>query len=332
MTTQHTFFNIGQGQGSVATDIDANQSMIVDCARGTDAAMAAQTHADDHSVVLILVTHLDWDHCADLMALVRRYQPKMVRLNNDTAWKSDEYARQLSALLRGLRDWDDGFRPSRWGGATTETPQNQPVVGGLRWRVLAPEPRDVATAHLASDRNAASVVLRLVSRSTVILYCGDAPGSVMTRLATEEAAALKSDVVVVTHHGGRWRSSRDIEGSQLYDLVDASIGIVSAGARNTYGHPFPEHLRDVGRGELRIMCTQVTPRCFGADHLEEHREAVAADNHHTPPQDADCAGEVCITVPDSGSFVVSPDEAQHGSRIALWPRPCCRAATGNPEE
>lgn len=280
----------------------------------------------DQAVIMVVVTHFDWDHCADLMQLVRTHSPRHVKVNNDTAWRQDTDHPKLRALIRGLADWDDEAPSTRWGAATVETISNEPAVGRFSWRVLAPRQSSIGRAHAASDRNLASVVFRLEDQGRIFLWLGDAPGSTLTRLAAGDPASLSADVVVATHHGGNWRSSAsEISGQDFYGLVEAEIAIVSTGHGNNYGHPLPEHVQDVIHSGARVMCTQVTARCLGAATLEgAHAAAQAATGRVS--SGSHCAATVVVGIDDGGTLVYNPAAAAHDARIDLWHAPCCRAS------
>ncbi|WP_442933949.1 ComEC/Rec2 family competence protein [Micromonospora sp. CPCC 206171] len=321
--TRHFFFDVGQGQGSLSVDTGSGEALLVDCAKGTTSEI--EQNAAGCKLRLVIVTHLDWDHCADLMNIVRVFDPDSVRLNLDTGWKMQTQYRQLRALIRGLREWSDSRRPARWGFATIETAPDQPKIGSMSWRVLAPEASDVGAAHQADNRNKASVILHLRSNGRGFLFTGDADAAVLGRLVSDDPGQVAADVLVLPHHGGRWRyRTSDPDASDVWPHVGPAIAIISAGSRNDYGHPFPENIQGVLKAtQARVMCTQVTPRCFGADSLAAHQEAARGANSMTPPSEAACAGTVQVDVNEVGGLSVAPDLETHGATIRRWPQPCC---------
>lgn len=324
------FMDVCQGQASLAMDMVRKRAVIVDCAPGSAKEILSDVRDHILDVEHIFITHLDWDHCGDLMQIVEGTNPDAVCVNWDTSWKKDKQHPKLRSLLRGLTEWDASRRPTRLRGATATEWEFTPVAGRIRCRVLAPEHADIGGAHLAGRRNIASMVLRLNVGALRVLYCGDAEAEVLARLLGERASDLGADVVVAPHHGGLLHDSQGVLSLEdLYGAIGATIAIISAGARNMYGHPRPEAIRTVQRGSYsRVMCTEVTPWCLGAGSVDEHSMAAKDPSHQAaPPAKPACAGTIRIEVMQDGQWFVSPDIAAHQEIISGWRNPIC--ATGD---
>jgi len=100
---------------------------------------------------------------------------------------------------------------------------------GVRFEVLMP----IGDDRLPGD-NDASCVLRIVHPAASVLLTGDITRRGESRLAAA-GDDLRSDIVVVPHHGSRSSSS-----PMLIDATAARYAVVSAGFRNRYGLPHPE--------------------------------------------------------------------------------------------
>ena len=103
---------------------------------------------------------------------------------------------------------------------------------GIRFDVLWP----VADAVL-SDDNSHSCVLRVASRTQAILISGDAPRTVEERLVADYGAQLRSDILVVGHHGSRTSSA-----ASWLEVVKPDWLVLSVGFLNRYRHPQPQVL------------------------------------------------------------------------------------------
>jgi competence protein ComEC len=103
---------------------------------------------------------------------------------------------------------------------------------GIRFDVLWP----VADAVL-SDDNSHSCVLRVASRTQAILISGDAPRAVEERLVADYGAQLRSDILVVGHHGSRTSSA-----ASWLEVVNPDWLVLSVGFLNRYRHPQPQVL------------------------------------------------------------------------------------------
>ncbi len=105
---------------------------------------------------------------------------------------------------------------------------------GVEFSVLHPPAADYASPGLKP--NAMSCVLRAVDGAgTSLLLTGDLEAEQEARLVATLGPALKSDVLLVPHHGSRTSSS-----AAFLDAVAPRIALVQAGYRNRYGHPAPD--------------------------------------------------------------------------------------------
>jgi competence protein ComEC len=118
-------------------------------------------------------------------------------------------------------------------------------VAGVQVDVLAP----VRLFHGSrSDPNNDSVVLRVRTAGRTLLLTGD------VEVEAQEAifgagADLRADVLKVPHHGSAFQFPAFLA------AVRASVGIVSVGAGNDYGHPSPLLLAELGRLGVAVART-----------------------------------------------------------------------------
>ena len=123
---------------------------------------------------------------------------------------------------------------------------------GMRFRFLHPTP------HFPYLKNESSCVLRIEGRHGNALLTGDIGEVVERELVRRDPAALRSEVVVVAHHGSNGSSDPDFVAT-----TGARYALVSAGANNRFGHPKPriverwcaagaEFLSTAGHGAIRV--------------------------------------------------------------------------------
>ena len=108
---------------------------------------------------------------------------------------------------------------------------------GVRFAMLHPFADDYRPG---AKTNALSCVLRVVGGDGAsALLTGDveAPGEarLVARARGEPAASLRSDVLVVPHHGSRTSST-----DAFLDAVHPAVAVIQVGYRSRYGHPAPE--------------------------------------------------------------------------------------------
>jgi competence protein ComEC len=99
--------------------------------------------------------------------------------------------------------------------------------------------------------NEASCVLRVKTRHGSALLPGDAGHYVERKLLNEAPAALRSDVVVVGHHGSLGSSS-----AEFVTAVGARLALVSSGADNRFKHPRPQVVQRWCASGAEVVDTQ----------------------------------------------------------------------------
>lgn len=122
------------------------------------------------------------------------------------------------------------------------------AVGRWRLRVLHPPP-GAAGRSPAGDNDASVVVLAEVFGRRLLLT-GDVEAAAERDLVTRYGRDLRADVLKVAHHG-----SRSSSGWPFLAAVRPSLALVSAGARNPYGHPAPEILARLRAHGARVLRT-----------------------------------------------------------------------------
>ena len=148
---------------------------------------------------------------------------------------------------------------------------------GVHFEVLHPPPAGPARG----TSNAWSCVLRIQTARSSLLLAGDIEAREETDLVQQWGGALRSDVLLVPHHGSRTSST-----SGWLDMVRPHTAWVQAGYRNRYGHPAPEV---VERYQARGIQLLDTARCGAIQwsSLEPstmmcEREARRRYWHHVP--------------------------------------------------
>lgn len=94
-----------------------------------------------------------------------------------------------------------------------------------------------------------SLVFKMTYKEFDMLFTGD----ISERIEKELVNISDCDVLKVAHHGSKNSSSEE-----FLNIVSPKIAVISAGQRNTYGHPHLEtieRLKECGAG---ILCTKDT--------------------------------------------------------------------------
>ncbi|MGC0153118.1 DNA internalization-related competence protein ComEC/Rec2 [Chromobacterium vaccinii] len=118
---------------------------------------------------------------------------------------------------------------------------------GVRFDIVGPDP-----ALTGGGDNARSCVLRVAGAHRALLVGGDAPQRQEDGLAERYGARLRSDVLIVGHHGSRTSSSE-----AWLAAVQPSVAVVSAGFLNRYRHPHRETLERLRRQGAAVLRTDL---------------------------------------------------------------------------
>lgn len=124
---------------------------------------------------------------------------------------------------------------------------------GVHFHVLHPDWNEPTAAALeATKPNVASCVLRVQGEGGSVLLTGDIEAAQEAALLAR-GAALRSDVMLVPHHGSRTSSS-----AAFIDAVAPRTAVAQAAYRSRFGHPAPDVVR---RYEERGVAFVRTDRC-----------------------------------------------------------------------
>ena len=164
---------------------------------------------------LLALSHFDLDHVGGVEAVLGRVDRAIV---GPSGGADDD--RLVASIARAGAET---VRVSRG---------DRGILGDLRYTVLWPRARPGSV----EPGNEASVTLEFEPVGECLggclssLFLGDL-GEQAQALVLAAGPVAHADVVKVGHHGSADQSQR------LYERVDATVGVISVGAHNDYGHP-----------------------------------------------------------------------------------------------
>lgn len=238
-----TVWDVGQGESVLLRD--GSHEVLVDGGGwrhgdfGGYVLLPALAHAGVRRIDAMVMTHADVDHCGGLVDLAR-YLP-VRRLYAAAA----QPRAPCWEALRGV----PGLRVTRL------RPGETVLVGRWRLHILGPAARRLR----GNDR---SLVIRASLEGWSALLPGDIEAAGERALVRRWGPhVLRSDLLIVPHHGSRSSSSE-----VLLTAVKPRLGVISVGRHNPYGHPAPVVLSRLRRHAVPVLRTdrdgmvRITPR------------------------------------------------------------------------
>jgi competence protein ComEC len=165
----------------------------------------------------VAVTHAHSDHLGGMGAILANFRPRELWLGVDSPNP------ELEDLLQKAKQLGVSVVPHQ-AGETVE-------LGGATIHILAPVPDP---ENHTGRRNDESLVMKIIYGATSALLEGDAERQSERQIAEEQPQA---DLLKVAHHGSATSTIPELLGA-----VHPRFAVISAGARNVYGHPHLEVL------------------------------------------------------------------------------------------
>ncbi|MBF6599000.1 MAG: DNA internalization-related competence protein ComEC/Rec2 [Dehalococcoidia bacterium] len=214
-----TVLDVGEGD-SILIQTPGGRDVLVDGGpgRATLRGLGKALPWNDRSLELVVLTHPQADHMIGLPDVLDRYDVRAVLAGPGTASSAG-----YDAWLRAVQDEGRTLQTARQG-------MSIDLGGGARMDVLAPDAGEAADSNV----NNTGVVLRVSWRKVSFLLAADIEAKTEQALLAD-SVDLRSTVLKVAHHGSNTSST-----AAFLAAVQPQMSVVSAGARNPFGHPRPD--------------------------------------------------------------------------------------------
>jgi competence protein ComEC len=225
--------DVGQGD-ALALRAGPAAAVVIDAGPDPPLVDRCLDSLDIERVPLLVLTHFHADHVAGLPGVLdgRRVGRVLLSPLEDPAEYADDVRGWLEARgtpVSAARAGDD-IR----------------VGETVRLRVIWPR-RIIADG---SAPNNASIVLDATVDGIRMLLAGDVEPEAQRAIIGAEPG-LRADVLKVPHHGSAHQET------ELLTTLGATVGLVSVGAGNTYGHPAAEILRVLDESGAQVFRTDI---------------------------------------------------------------------------
>lgn len=336
------FLDVGQGCANIIL-LGGGRAIVIDSGPKGASVPLRLLRRHVQTIEALVISHNDADHDGGAARILQAFPRAIERIY----YLTDRPVRQIRTycvvkrereagnLLRDPERIEAKDRPQRLYGHDTRD---------IEVAVIYPTFLDSQRAEEAGPRrpNTSSAIISLRCGPRRIVFSGDATieawTSVASRMGRQEP--LSCDVLTVSHHGGRISTRRHGETEDSFEvrhandvrrlysaIIRPSVGVVSVGTSNRFGnavHPLPATIHVLRELGIRVMCTQITPRC--CEDLEAIRPGIiqprwpSQSSHERRTtrsgrsKDVACAGTIVAEIrPDS--VVVSAVE-QHAQALA----------------
>lgn len=244
------FFDVGQGDAALIQTKDGKQ-ILIDGGPGRTilTKLGDAMPYWDREIELVILTHPHADHIDGLVEVLKNYDVKMV-LDSRADYHTADYA-----------EWRRLLEEKQIPIITAKSGQRIHLTSSAFFDVLAP--LEIMAGKSFNDIHDAMIVMRLTMREKYplddelreqhpVLFTGDAERRVEHQLLTSFPYKIDSDILKVGHHGSKTSSSE-----AFLKAVSPDVAIISAGAKNRYGHPHQSVLDRLEQLGIQIHRTDI---------------------------------------------------------------------------
>jgi competence protein ComEC len=229
-----TVIDVGQGN-AIHIRLPGGDNMLIDgggfSGNSFDTGRAVVApflyHERVSHIDTVVLSHPHPDHLLGLIYIMNNFNVRQL-------WKSG-----LPVNRDDNPQWESAVRVNHIEDVELSDKSTEKIINGVHFKVLWP-PHDSAgnTDNLSYDAlNESSLVLKVTYGKISFLLPADISSNIEKQLMAS-GADLKSDVLVVPHHGSNLSSSPD-----FIQAVSCRRAAVSAGESNLFKHPHPSVLR-----------------------------------------------------------------------------------------
>jgi competence protein ComEC len=206
----------------------------------------------DRTLELVILTHSDADHATGLIDVMERYNVDVLLTNSIDPGTPTYEVLKKTVGSRGIK-------------VVNPTMGTSMRLGMIYLDILAPEGDRLAVLGAKTDSRMDSVITEKGANEYSIVYelsFGIFKGLFMGDISQKESDTLSTkygpentqsvNYIKIPHHG-----SRNGLTENLLKVIEPKIAVISAGKKNSYGHPHREILEMLKKYSVRVFRTDL---------------------------------------------------------------------------
>ena len=241
-----TVIDVGQGNSTMVR-FPGGGNMLIDGGGFSDSSFDIGKavlapflyHERISQVDTAVLSHPHPDHLLGLIYIMNNFHVRQV-------WRSN-----LPIDLEDYPEWDKAINLNKINLSLVSKEFPEKIFNGVKVNVLWPPNYSIQKLNNLSydEVNDSSLVLKITFGKVSFLIPGDISADVERQLV-KSGVDLRSDVLVVPHHGSGYSSS-----AEFIKAVSCRYAIVSAGKANVFHHPHPSTLQRYNDAGVNIFRT-----------------------------------------------------------------------------
>lgn len=226
------YIDVGQGD-SILVQVN-NKNLLIDAGPKSDKDKLLNylKSLNIKKLDYIIATHPHEDHIGNMAAIIKKYE-----VSAFYAPKVESTTKTFETMIDALKSKNLKINVIKKG--------TDSINLGNNTRVTFFSP----TQDSYDNLNNYSPVMKIEYGKTSFLFTGDAEKDIEKKILSN-GDDIKSDVLKVGHHGSSTSTSKE-----FLNKINPSIGVISVGEDNSYGHPNEDTLSTLKENKVLIYRT-----------------------------------------------------------------------------
>ena len=228
------YINVGQGDAELIQVNGLN--MLIDAGPGSNEKdlISYLDKLKIKKLDYVIATHPHEDHIGNMDDVINKYE-----IGKFYAPKVEHTTKAFEKMVTALKKKDLKINVIKEGTDTIDLGKDTKVS------VFSPK----ANFNDKKDLNNYSPIIKIQYGNNSFLFTGDAE-KLEENYVLDKGYDIKADVLKLGHHGSTTSTSEN-----FLKKVNPSIGIISCGIDNDYGHPHKETLKKLDKYKVKIYRT-----------------------------------------------------------------------------